>query len=50
VWVLRDNESARRFYESFGAEAVAERVERLADYDVVVIGYAWRDLRRAFFR
>jgi L-amino acid N-acyltransferase YncA len=50
VWALRDNDSARRFYESFGAEAVAEKVERLGDYEIVEVGYAWRDLRRAFSR
>jgi L-amino acid N-acyltransferase YncA len=50
VWVLRDNESARRFYESFGAELVAEKAERLADCEVAEVGYAWSNLRRAFFR
>jgi GNAT superfamily N-acetyltransferase len=48
VWALGDNHSARAFYERFGAEPVAEKVERLGDFDVHEVGYAWRDLRRVF--
>lgn len=45
LWVLRDNLSARRFYERYGAEVVAER-EDLRDGAVLLeLAYGWLDLR-----
>jgi ribosomal protein S18 acetylase RimI-like enzyme len=48
VWVLGDNDSARAFYERFGASAVAEKIERVGGFEVHEVGYVWRDLARAF--
>ena len=44
LWVLRDNHPARSFYESFGAQRAAERVERRPGYDLEEVGYIWPDL------
>jgi len=48
VWVLGDNESARAFYERFGATPVAEKIERVGGFEVHEVGYVWRDLARSF--
>jgi len=48
VWLLRDNWSARRFYERFGAQFVEEKLEHFSDYDRAVVGYIWPDLREKF--
>jgi ribosomal protein S18 acetylase RimI-like enzyme len=44
LWVLRDNHPARSFYESFGAQRAAERVEHRQGYDLEEVGYFWSDL------
>ncbi len=45
LWVLRENDPARRFYEALGAAIVGEREERRSG-DVVMqeIAYGWPDL------
>ncbi len=45
LWVLRENDPARRFYEAMGAAIVGEREERPSD-DLVMqeIAYGWPDL------
>lgn len=48
VWTLRDATPARRFYEYHGAQFAAEKVEHRGDYERVVAGYVWPDLRRQF--
>jgi L-amino acid N-acyltransferase YncA len=45
VWVLRDNHTARSFYERFGAQCAADRVERRPECDLIEVGYIWSDLR-----
>jgi L-amino acid N-acyltransferase YncA len=50
VWALRDAVPARRFYEHHGAQFAAEKLENRGDYERVVAGYVWRDLRRQFGR
>lgn len=44
AWVLRENAPARRFYESLGGVAVAERVEEMDGAALVEIAYGYDDL------
>jgi hypothetical protein len=54
LWVLRDNEPARRFYEVLGAKLVGQRVETVDEFvsgervgatDVLhEVAYGWPDL------
>jgi ribosomal protein S18 acetylase RimI-like enzyme len=46
LWVLRDNAPARRFYERYGAQVVAEREDARPDGILVEAGYGWTDLER----
>lgn len=48
VWALRDATPARRFYEHHGARFEAEKPEDRGDYQRVVVGYVWPDLREQF--
>jgi GNAT superfamily N-acetyltransferase len=46
AWVLRDNPSARRFYESLGAtETGIEGVWPVCGLELPDLAYGWRDLR-----
>lgn len=44
LWVLRDNQSARRFYERLGGEIIGEKEDRREDVTLVELAYGWRDL------
>lgn len=44
LWVLRDNDPARRFYERLGGEVCCEREDRLEAATLVELAYGWRDL------
>ncbi len=44
VWVLRDNASARRFYEALSGELVGEREDRLPEHTYLEVAYGWREL------
>ena len=44
LWVLRDNATARRFYERLGGVVVGERAERRERATLVEVAYGWRDL------
>ena len=44
LWVLRDNAPARRFYEHYGGEVIAEREEARADGALIEVAYGWRSL------
>ncbi|MGI9506339.1 MAG: GNAT family N-acetyltransferase, partial [Geminicoccaceae bacterium] len=45
LWVLRENDSARRFYEALGAAIVGEREEwRSDDFVMREVAYGWPDL------
>jgi ribosomal protein S18 acetylase RimI-like enzyme len=44
LWVLKDNEAARRFYERLGGEIVGEQEEIHAHGVLRDIAYGWRDL------
>jgi ribosomal protein S18 acetylase RimI-like enzyme len=55
LWVLRENQEARRFYEELGGEVVADKKDSLeGGFAVVEVAYGWRDLgtliRRATVR
>lgn len=45
LWVLRENEPARAFYEQLGGIVVGERTETGAHGALVETAYGWRDLR-----
>jgi ribosomal protein S18 acetylase RimI-like enzyme len=44
LWVLRDNQPARRFYERLGGEIVGEKEDRRDEATLVELAYGWRDL------
>ncbi|MCA9907676.1 MAG: GNAT family N-acetyltransferase, partial [Anaerolineae bacterium] len=44
IWVLRDNQIGRAFYERIGGLQVAEREIAIAEVMLPEIGYGWRDL------
>jgi ribosomal protein S18 acetylase RimI-like enzyme len=45
LWVLRDNQRARGFYEALGGELVGERVEMRGKVPFQEVAYGWPDLR-----
>lgn len=44
LWVLRDNVSARTFYERLGAAVVGERIDDEAGAMLVEVAYGWSNL------
>jgi ribosomal protein S18 acetylase RimI-like enzyme len=45
LWVLRENESARRFYEKLGGDIIGDKKDIREDGVVFVeVAYGWRDL------
>jgi ribosomal protein S18 acetylase RimI-like enzyme len=44
LWVLRDNAPARRFYERYNAQVVAEREETRPDGVLIEVAYGWKPL------
>ena len=44
LWVLRENDPARRFYEAMGGVIVGEREERRSDLVLHEVAYGWPDL------
>jgi ribosomal protein S18 acetylase RimI-like enzyme len=44
LWVLRDNAPARRFYERYGGEVIAEREDVRADGVLIEVAYGWTNL------
>lgn len=44
LWVLRENQPARRFYERLGGEQVGEKEDRRGATTLVELAYGWRDL------
>jgi ribosomal protein S18 acetylase RimI-like enzyme len=45
LWVLRENDPARRFYEKLGGQVIGEKIDRRAFGDIVQVAYGWPDLR-----
>lgn len=41
LWVLRDNAQARRFYERYGAQVIAEREDVRKDAVLSEVAYGW---------
>jgi ribosomal protein S18 acetylase RimI-like enzyme len=44
VWVITDNQPARRFYEELGAELLVEQPFTWDGLDLMEAGYGWPDL------
>ncbi len=44
LWVLTQNEPARRFYQAMGGRAGATRIEHHGEYVLDEIAYVWEDL------
>lgn len=44
LWVLRDNASARDFYEALKGEHAGRKVDSVGGQIVPLVGYYWRDL------
>ena len=44
LWVLEDNHSARRFYESLGGEQVGQKTIAIGGAELVEVSYGWRDI------
>jgi ribosomal protein S18 acetylase RimI-like enzyme len=44
LWVLRDNAPARRFYERYGGEMIAQREDVWADGALIEVAYGWTNL------
>ena len=45
LWVLRDNLKARRFYEHYGGEVIAEREDLRDGTALVELAYGWPELK-----
>jgi GNAT superfamily N-acetyltransferase len=46
LWVLRENNPARRFYERLDGEVIGEKVDKQHDVPLTEIAYGWRSLSR----
>jgi ribosomal protein S18 acetylase RimI-like enzyme len=44
LWVVKENEGARAFYEALGGQAIAEKTEHRESYTLNEVAYGWRDL------
>ncbi len=44
LWVLEDNHSARRFYESLGGERVGQKTIAIGGADFTEVSYGWKDI------
>lgn len=44
LWVLRENQPARRFYEHLGGEVIGEREDPREAVTLFELAYGWRDL------
>ena len=44
AWVLKDNRSACRFYESLGGERIGRRTRAIGGVDLVQVFYGWTDI------
>jgi ribosomal protein S18 acetylase RimI-like enzyme len=46
LWVLRENEPARAFYDKLGGVIVAQKLDEQAGMILIEDAYGWRDLSR----
>ncbi len=44
VWVLENNNAARRFYESLGGELAGQKRGNIGGTDVVEVSYSWENI------
>ncbi|MGE8204895.1 N-acetyltransferase family protein [Heyndrickxia sp. NPDC080065] len=44
VWVLKDNQNARKFYEKLGGSLIAE--QPLGDSGILEVAYAWENIHK----
>ena len=44
LWVLEDNQSACRFYESLGGERVGQKTIAIGGADLVEVSFGWKDI------
>lgn len=44
LWVLRDNQRARRFYENLGGIEAGEKIESMGGRPLAEVAYGWDDL------
>jgi ribosomal protein S18 acetylase RimI-like enzyme len=45
IWVMKDNQSARGFYEKLGGRLAAEKPIRIGEEDLLEVAYVWPELR-----
>ena len=46
LWVFKENNSARRFYESLGGEVVRSQEINIGGVNLVEVAYGWKDIER----
>ncbi len=44
LWVFRDNQGARSFYDAMGGTVIAEKQDRREDVTLSAVAYTWPDL------
>ena len=45
IWVLKENEPARRFYEALGGINVAEKDVEIGGASLTEVAYGWADIQ-----
>jgi ribosomal protein S18 acetylase RimI-like enzyme len=45
LWVLRDNTTARKFYEAMGGQYLREKSIEIGSQTLLEVAYGWKDLR-----
>ncbi|HWR66970.1 MAG TPA: GNAT family N-acetyltransferase [Bellilinea sp.] len=45
IWVMKDNQSARGFYEKLGGRLTAEKPIRIGEEDLLEVAYVWPELK-----
>ena len=44
LWVLKENEGSRRFYEALGGQLLDEQQFEIGDTTLTEVGYGWQDI------
>jgi ribosomal protein S18 acetylase RimI-like enzyme len=44
LWVLKDNQPARKFYEAVGGETLRERPIKIGNQVLIEVAYGWKNL------
>lgn len=45
LWVFKDNNTARQFYERLGGQLIAQKTFTLAEVDLIEVAYGWKDIK-----